>query len=290
VRAAASSRLCRALHNPSGLRAARGPRPLPWEVSAFALHTIEDMTNPLSTPTRLPLFLLLLLVPGVGLAGQEVPPAAPPPSHAATVEQPPPASSGLPGTQQHPPRRLREERDWLQEYERERSRPSQGLRVFAETGAGLLTSAGLGVVGLLAGTGMCGMGLIRQGADATNFCLVSIGGGALLGVGLGFPLGVFWGGQATGGRGSVLGALGGMAGGAVLGFLGGSLLAQDTSSGILLSVPLAMVGSIVGYELTQSEPGPTAPRAPPVASARPRLQPVLGFSPRGAVVGLGGSF
>lgn len=247
------------------------------------------MTNALSTPARLPLFLLLLLVPGLGLAGQEAP-ATPPPSHSATAEAPPPASSGLPGTQQHPPRRLRDERDWVREYERERSRPSQGLRIFAETGAGLLTSAGLGLVGLLAGTGMCWVGLVQQGADATNACLGALGGGALLGVGLGFPLGVFWGGQAAGGRGSVLGALGGMAGGAVVGLLGGSLLARDVSGGFLLGVPLALIGSIVGYELTQREPGHSSPRAPPVASTRPRLQPVLGFSPRGALVGLGGNF
>jgi hypothetical protein len=247
------------------------------------------MTNVLSTSARLPLFLILLLVPGLGFAGQEAP-ATPPPSHSATEEAQPPASSGLPGTQQRPSRRLRDERDWVREYERERSRPSQGLRIFAETGAGLLTSAGLGLVGLLAGTGMCWVGLARQGADATNACLAAIGGGALLGVGLGFPLGVFWGGQAAGGRGSVLGALGGMAAGAVVGFLGSSLLAQNIGGNLLLCVPLAMVGSIVGYELTQSEPGPSSPRAPPVASTRPRLQPVLGFSPRGALVGLGGSF
>ncbi|WP_309891100.1 hypothetical protein [Archangium sp.] len=65
---------------------------------------------------------------------------------------------------------------------------------------------------------------------------------------------------------------------------------QDVSDGILLGVPLAMVDSIVGYELTQSEPGRTVPRASTVASVRPRLHPVLGFSPRGALVGLGGSF
>lgn len=247
------------------------------------------MTNVLATPARLSLFLLLQLVPGLGLASQEAP-ATPPPSDSATVEAPPPASSGLPGTQQHPPRRLRDDRDEVQEYERERSRPPQGLRILAETGSGLLTSAGFGVIGLLAGTGMCWIGLVRQGADATNACLGAIGGGALLGVGLGFPLGVFWGGQAAGGRGSVLGALGGMAGGALVGLLGGSLLAQDVSGGILLGVPLAMIGSIVGYELTQREPGPSSPRAPSVASTRPRLQPVLGFSPRGALVGLGGNF
>jgi hypothetical protein len=247
------------------------------------------MTKVLYTPARLPLFLLLLLVPGLGFAGQEAP-ATPPPSQSDTVEAPPPASSEQPGTQQHPPRRLSDERDWVREYERERSRPSQGLRIFAETGAGLLTSAGLGVVGLLVGTGMCWGDLIQQGADATNGCLAKIGGGALLGVGLGFPLGVFWGGQAAGGRGSVLGALGGMAGGAVVGLLGGSLLAQNIGGGILLGLPMAMVGSIVVYELTQSEPGPASPRAPSVASTRPRLQPVLGFSQRGALVGLGGTF
>jgi hypothetical protein len=249
------------------------------------------MTNLLSTPTRLPLFLILLLVPGVGLAGQEEAPATPPPSHSATVEQPPPAPSAQPGTQPQAPRRRREERDWIREYERSRSRPSQGARVVAETGAGLLTSAGLGAAGLLVGGVMCLRDFSGQGLSGLNACPKQLGLGTLVGVGLGFPLGVFWGGEAAGGRGSVLGALGGMAGGALVGFLGGSLLDQDSSvaSGILLGLPLAMVGSIVGYELTQSEPR-LSPRPPPVASARPRLQPVLGFSKRGALVGLGGSF
>ncbi|HEX8437740.1 hypothetical protein [Archangium sp.] len=244
------------------------------------------MMNALSTPSRLPLLLLFLLVPGVGLAGQEES-ATPSPPPSATVEQPPPASSAQPGTQPRAPRRLTEE----SEYERERSRPSRGMRILAETGAGLLTSAGLGVVGLGVGTGMCVWGIIVQGADATNACLAQISIGTLVGVGLGFPLGVFWGGQAVGGRGNLLGALGGLAGGALVGFFGGWLIGQHEFDGILLSVPLAMVGSIVGYELTtQSEPGPTAARASPVASVRPRLHPVLGFSPRGALVGLRGSF
>ena len=243
------------------------------------------MMNALSTPSRLPLLLLLLLVPGVGLAGQEEP-ATPPPPPSATVEQPPPASSAQPGTQPRASRRLREE----SEEERERSRLPRGGRIFAELGAGLLTSAGLGVAGLAVGTGMCVWGLATKGADGFDACPAQLGIATLVGVGLGFPLGVFWGGQAVGGRGNLLGALGGLAGGALVGFFGGWLLFQHEFDALLLSVPLAMVGSIVGYELTQSEPGPTAPRARPVASVRPRLQPVLGFSPRGALVGLRGSF
>jgi len=243
------------------------------------------MMNTLSPPSRLPLLLILLLVPGVGLADQEAPatPASPP---SATVEQPPPASSAQPGTQPRAPRRLREET----EEERERSRLPRGGRIFAETGAGLLTSAGLGVVGLAVGTGMCWWGLLVNGADGFDACPAQLGIGTLVGVGLGLPLGVFWGGQAVGGRGNLLGALGGMTGGALVGFFGGWLLGWHELDRILISVPLALVGSIVGYELTQSEPGPTAPRASPVASVRPRLHPVLGFSRRGALVGLGGSF
>jgi hypothetical protein len=241
------------------------------------------MMNALSTCSRLALLLLLLLVPGVGLAGQEEP-ATPPPPHSATVEQPPPASSTQPGTQPRAPRRLREE------PEDERSRFPRGGRIFAELGAGMLTSAGLGVVGLAVGTGMCLWGVVVKSADGFDACPAQLVIGTLVGVGLGIPLGVFWGGQAVGGRGNLLGALGGMAGGALVGFFGGWLLGQHEFDRILLSVPLAMAGSIVGYELTQSEPGPTAPRARPVASVRPRLHPVLGFSRRGALVGLGGSF
>jgi len=37
-------------------------------------------------------------------------------------------------------------------------------------------------------------------------------------------------------------------------------------------------------------PMPQGPRAPLVVSSRPRLQPVLSVSSRGALLGLGGSF
>jgi hypothetical protein len=76
--------------------------------------------------------------------------------------------------------------------------------------------------------------------------------------------------------------------GAVLGVVTGVAIGRP-DLGLFFTLPGALIGAIVGYELSQRAPAP-GPQAPAVASARPRLQPVLGFSPRGAVVGLGGTF
>jgi hypothetical protein len=49
-----------------------------------------------------------------------------------------------------------------------------------------------------------------------------------------------------------------------------------------------LAGPILFYELSQRrEPGPPAPA---MASARPRLQPLLSVSSGGALLGLGGTF
>lgn len=84
----------------------------------------------------------------------------------------------------------------------------------------------------------------------------------------------------AGGDGRLLGALAGFGVGAALGFLMMGL--TDSPAGLFIGFPLSLIGSVVGYELTQ--------RAPAVASTPPRFQPLLAFSPHGALVGLGGSF
>lgn len=233
------------------------------------------MTNPLSSPFRLPLLLLLLLAPGVGLAAQE-------PTFRL---EPRLASSGLPGTDERAPLRLGEE-DWAQ-GEKQDVRPHRALRILAETGAGVLTGAGGGVLGFLAGSGLCGAGLVGNSGGFFG-CLDAAVIGLLLGAGSGVGLGVWWGGEAAGGDGKLLGALAGMGAGAVLG-VGTGLVTGRGDLALFLAFPGALIGAIVGYEFSQRAlvPGPPSPG---VASARPRLQPVLAFSPRGALVGLGGSF
>lgn len=239
------------------------------------MQTVASMTNPLSAPSRLPLLLLLLLAPGVGLASQETP---------ASVPQSPPASSGLPGTQERASVRLSEDA-WAREDEA--SRPSRGLRILAEVGAGLLTSIGGGIAGLYAGAGLCEVGIVGS-SNGFLPCLDEAAVGLLLGGGAAFALGVWWGGEAAGGDGKLLGALAGFGSCAALGLLLG-LAAGNPAAGFAISIPFSLIGSIVGYESTQRAPA-SGTQAPAVASARPRVQPVLAFSRHGALVGLGGRF
>jgi hypothetical protein len=240
-----------------------------------------------SSLSRLSLLLsLLLLVPRVGLAAQEAPTLA---SAGSTSEEALlPKSSGLPGTEERAPLHLDED---SRASEPEYQRPSRALRILAELGAGLLTT-GAGVVGgALAGAGLCEAGIV--GSPGGWFpCLDAAGVGLLLGGGVGIPLGVFWGGEVAGGDGSLLGAVAGMGAGAVGGFLLGALMFRDPSGGPMLSAPMALVGAIVGYELSDRgvEPASRAQASLAVASTRPRLQPLLAVSSRGALLGLGGTF
>lgn len=232
------------------------------------------MTNHLSARSSWrSLLLLLLLAPGVGLAAQET---------AATEQQPPPASSGLPGTQARAPLRLSED---ALSREETASRPSRGARILAEAGGGLLAGLGGGFAGVMTGNAMCEEGLVGPPGGFLMPCLGANLVGLLLGVGVGVPLGVWGGGLLMGGNANPLGAMAGVGLGLVAGVFVG--MTVPSPLGFLLALSLPLIGSIMGYEATQPDPGP---RAPAVASTPPRLQPVLAFSPHGALVGLGGSF
>ncbi|HYO67177.1 MAG TPA: hypothetical protein VEU33_13970 [Archangium sp.] len=241
------------------------------------------MTIPPSAPFRLSLLLLLLLTPGVGLAAPEAP--REPLARDAVLSEPLLASSGLPGTDARAPLRLREgDPSWR---EGENARPPTALRILAQTGAGLLLGVGGGYGGFLGSLGLCGLGGGGFG------CLYSSIGGMLLGGGLGLALGVWGTGELMGGTGSMLGALAGLSVGLAASLVVGLIvgLAVSPLAGLVLAVPLSLAGTIVGYELSQPEPAlDAAPRAPAVSSARPRLHPVLAFSPRSTVVGVGGTF
>ncbi|MFY0572065.1 hypothetical protein ACN28E_50685 [Archangium lansingense] len=226
-----------------------------------------------SITTRLPLLLILLLAPGVGLAAQEP----------ATEEQPPLAASEQPGTQEHAPLRLSEE-PWAQADDA--SRLSPGWRLVTEAGVGVLLGLGGGYAGIVTSQAMCDADLLGfQGGFMP--CLGPNLIGVLLGVGIGIPLGVWSSGQLMGGDGNLMGALAG----SLLGLLPGILVAMFVphTLGLPLAFSFPLMGAMVGYELTRPERAP-GPQAPAMASAPRRLQPVLAFSSRGALVGLGGSF
>ncbi|EPX57088.1 hypothetical protein D187_006842 [Cystobacter fuscus DSM 2262] len=218
-----------------------------------------------------------LVLPGVGRAAQE---SAPP---IAAEER------ALPGRQDDAPRRLMTEEGYEDDSgEPVRSGAPRGVRILAEVGGGLVTSAALGLAGGLTGGLLC-LGSANDDLDKL-ICLIPAGLGALVGVAVGFPLGVWWAGEAVGGNGSLLATLAGglvgtLAGGMVLGVAairasgqGGELSPLATASLPLLG----MAGCIVGYELSQHEPRRWA--------ARGRLQPLLAVTPSGAVLGLSGLF
>jgi hypothetical protein len=234
------------------------------------------MTSLLPFGSKLSLLLCLLLMPRVGLAAELVP-----------------RSSGLPGTAEPAPLRLTED---ALATPSERPRPPLGLRLMAEAGVGVATGLGLGLAGSLAGAGLCATGIFGPQGDYFP-CFGQAAIGALLGLGTGIPLGVFWGGQALGGQGELLGPVLGLGAGIFATIvLAVALPISISSLSHLLIIPgliiPGLVGfSMLGYEFSQRDvPTPQAPGAPALASARPRLQPVLAFSSRGMLVGLGGSF
>lgn len=237
-------------------------------MTAPALQNVADMTTLAAALSRLSLLLtLLLLVPRVGLAAVG------------------PESSSPPGTEQPSLPRLAQDED---AWAREPQRPSRGVRILAETGAGLLTGGGGALLGSLAGLALCGGGFPGSNGGWLP-CLDTLPWGFLLGTGLGFSLGTFWGGEVAGGNGRWLGALAGTASGALVGTLAALTLDNPNMGLLVLGFPLALIGSIVGYELTDQGPR-VATRAPAVASTHPRVQPLLAVSSRGALLGLGGSF
>jgi hypothetical protein len=79
---------------------------------------------------------------------------------------------------------------------------------------------------------------------------------ALVGMAVGFPLGVWWGGELMAGDGSLLLTVGGFALGA-LSTVGLWSLAEDTrepfaSFLVAAPIPLSVAGALLGYELSSS--------------------------------------
>ncbi|WP_152622434.1 hypothetical protein [Archangium violaceum] len=121
-------------------------------------------------------------------------------------------------------------------------------RLLVEGGAGVGTGLAGALVGL--GTYMLGSGvrLLEPGEDPTVLPFM------LAGAAIGFPLGVWWGGELMMGDGSLLATFGGAAVGG-LGAVGLWALSERSSpplSGVLkgVAIPLPVVGSFLGYELS----------------------------------------
>ena len=155
---------------------------------------------------------------------------------------------------------------------RESFRPPRALRVLAEVGAGLVTSAGAGILGGVLGYGLCET--TGWGAHDKLRCLAPIVALSFLGLNEGYGLGVWWGGEALRGDGSLALTLLG----ATAGALGGYALLQSGNPELggysLIVLPILL--SHLGYELFQREP--------------PGIQPLVSVSAQGTVLGVGGRF
>ncbi|HEX8536216.1 MAG TPA: hypothetical protein VF664_02040 [Cystobacter sp.] len=149
--------------------------------------------------------------------------------------------------------------------------PTRAQRLLAEVGLGLLGGAAGGALGYFV------LGPRIPCAAPGRLCEEVVLSTAI-GAGFGMAAGVYAGGQLLQGEGDFLF---GPALGMALGFVGGALLAQplgDTAA-LLTCPPLMLLGALAGYELSAKGP-----------SASARIQPLVSLSPRGARVGLAGSF
>lgn len=121
-------------------------------------------------------------------------------------------------------------------------------RLLVEGTAGV----GTGLAGALVGVGvfMLGSGLELLVSDDGLTVLPF----ALAGMAVGFPLGVWWGGELMAGNGSLLATLGGYAVGGLAGagLWALSEQARQPLSGVLkgVAIPLPVVGAFLGYEVS----------------------------------------
>lgn len=121
-------------------------------------------------------------------------------------------------------------------------------RLLVEGGAGV----GTAVAGALVGVGLymlgSGLQLFEPGENPTVLPF------ALVGAALGFPLGVWWGGELMAGDGSLLATFGGAAVGglAAVGLWALSERSGEPLSSVLkgVAIPLPVVGAFLGYELS----------------------------------------
>jgi hypothetical protein len=205
--------------------------------------------------------LSLLVVPAVSFAEEEVSlvperlPGTEAPAALHLVEQPPKAA---PVRQVHPVG-----------------------RVAAEIGGEVVIAFAGGLAGIIPGFLTCGV--LGLGRNAFLGCLDYGVYGFLWGAALSAPVGAWAGGELVGARGTLSGAFSGMATAAVLGVVTSLFVTNDRIK-FLFGPSFALVGALVGYELSRQEE-PTSDDWWAVS-----LQPTLSLSPNGAALGLGGRF
>lgn len=162
-------------------------------------------------------------------------------------------------------------------------RPSQGDRIAAELGLGVVSSLGLGVGGSVGG-GLIGLVLCFSSPGACSRAENPLETGMILGgsagVGLGVPIGVWWGGKVMGGNGTFNGALAGSSLSLALSGVAYALKQEDLAAGLLLTAPFF---AVAGYELTDSDPQPQD-------AAPATVAPAIGLGAGGARFGLQGTF
>lgn len=121
-----------------------------------------------------------------------------------------------------------------------------------------LRPVGAFLAGAAAGASL-GLGL-REWTSRSDFPVASLRGSALLpvvGLTMGAGLGVWTVGKMLGGRGSLVAAFAGSVPGAVLAYVGGE---RDRESPLVfVGAPLAVVGSVVAYELSAPDEAPVVP-------------------------------
>lgn len=208
---------------------------------------------------------VVLALPRVGLAAQDAP----------LAESPAALSGPTAGDAEEPA----VEESWGRP---ERYRAPVGLRLLTGVASGLLTSVAGGAVLGLVGYGLCAVAGVNR--DGFLGCAIPGYVGTLLGVVGGYGLGVWWGGELMGGDGRLLfSLLGAIAGGVVSAVLAGLTAVEGPAQAVFIALPI-VVGSHMGYELSQRS-APSSARA-----SRPGVQPLFGVSARGATLGLGGRF
>ncbi|MFY2559782.1 hypothetical protein ACN469_19255 [Corallococcus terminator] len=202
----------------------------------------------------------VLLAPGVGLASEAKE------SPGALAPGPLPPSEG---------QRL--------DAPREESGGRKVGRIAAELGLMAATSLTVGVSGMLIGA-LNPSGDSRSTLDFPNFD--GAGRGFLVGCAIGAPLGVWLGGRAARGQGSLEGVFLGAGAGGGLGLLASTLVPKKHGDVAPLLFPaFAMAGSLIGYEVSHA-----LNMAPRPADDAVSLLPVLSMDARGSTLALSGRF
>jgi hypothetical protein len=149
-----------------------------------------------------------------------------------------------------------------------------GLRIAAEVGAMVSTAFIMALPGALVGMGFCG--------DEAN-CSSGAGYGAVGGLSIGAPLGVWWGARITRGKGTLQGAFLG-SGTATGAWAVATLFVTNDDLKPLMFPVASMVGALVGYELSHAA-NSRQEKSPAVS-----LQPTVVVGHQLTMAGLSGSF